>query len=192
MMCHPGASRSRIGSRIGYTGGMATTFQRGDGIWVADVTISTTPRRRKRYYGATREAAESKLAAAAARGEFDPRLLTPREPVKSRAEWLREARARGRHTPAEWAALVRSGPKDCPYCETPLNSFNDAKDHIVSIDNGGSDTIDNIQRICWECNASKSKRDDYVYEGPRPRPFRPRPKVRAEYERAVSRRGSIT
>lgn len=162
---------------------MASIYQRADGLWCAAFTVSTRPRRRRIIRATTRDRLTEKIEAAGLTDRLHP------EPTRPRRDHLADARAIETHTAEQWHALVRAHPKICRYCDTPLNIFNGVKDHIVSIIRGGSDGIGNLDYICWECNTAKRDRDDYTYAGPRPRPFRPIPAKRAEWERMVARRG---
>ena len=71
---------------------------------------------------------------------------------EKRKKRIIEARKKGSHTKEEWEILkeefngicVRCGEKSLP-----------VKDHILPIYMGGSDSIKNIQPICWRCNVSK-------------------------------------
>lgn len=105
-------------------------------------------------------------------------------PSRPRAEIMAEARARGTHTPDEWTALVREA-RTCRYCDVELNVFNGVQDHKVPVVRGGSDAIENLDYICWQCNLEKAMRtpDEWCYGGPRPRPFAPAPRRRREWER---------
>jgi 5-methylcytosine-specific restriction endonuclease McrA len=98
---------------------------------------------------------------------------------------MREARAIATHKQSEWHRKVRASPKICRYCDTPLNGFNMVKDHMIAVEVGGSDGIDNVQPICWECNMTKGKipHDQFVYQGPKPRPFRVLPIRQEEWDR---------
>lgn len=162
-----------------------TIYQRAsDGLWCAAVALpSIDGKRRKRVVTSKdRAVVEAKLL------EMNPDVRevghTPR-PVL-----LRAARAIATHTSSEWQAKVRASPNECRYCETPLNIFNMVKDHMISIDCGGSDGIENVQPICWECNNEKRKtpHDQFKYAGERPRPFRVMPAKRKEYERGYAAR----
>ena len=105
----------------------------------------------------------------------------PRAPT--RPDLLVAARTLGTHTRAEWDALRRHTP-NCRYCGEELNAWNESKDHAVPLSLGGSDAIDNIQRICWECNNDKGDQmpDEYHYDGG-PRGFVVHPARRAEWDR---------
>lgn len=93
-----------------------------------------------------------------------------------RMRLLAEARERGTHTEAEWEALVRNHSGTCRHCGVRLNAYNGTQDHIVALARGGSDAIDNLDYICWQCNQGKwAKGEEWTYGGPRPRPFCPHP-----------------
>lgn len=65
----------------------------------------------------------------------------------------RKRGAGGSHTTAEWEALVKYYEGRCLCC-----GRDDVKltiDHIVPVSKGGSNNIDNIQPLCFSCNASK-------------------------------------
>lgn len=166
---------------------MATIYKRSsDGMWCAAHTISTHPRKRKVFVAATREAVEAKLAAA------DLPAEPQRPPARGRRALMESARALGTHTEDEWIALRLTTPT-CRYCGVALDIYNVEKDHKVPVSRGGSDRIDNLQAICWECNAEKHTRDDveYEYTGPRPRPVTPAPNRRHWYEQLANATASF-
>lgn len=159
-----------------------TIYQRRDGLWCVAIEAGTVNGKRKRKVitSKDRDKVVAKLE----------ELATPKTPKKTRAEYLREARAIATHTPSEWYAKLRTLPKICRYCDTALNHFNMVKDHMIALEAGGSDSIDNIQPICWECNVDKrtTPHDEYTYTGSKPRPFSVFPKRRPEYERVMAKR----
>lgn len=157
-----------------------TIYRRSsDGLWCAAITLPSIDGKRQKRVVTSKDRAvvEAKLR------EMNPGVRGAGH--KSRPELMREARAIATHTPSEWHAKVRASPKECRYCDTPLNTFNRVKDHMISIECGGSDGIDNVQPICWECNSAKHKtpHDEFIYTGERPRPFNVMPVKRKEYER---------
>lgn len=161
-----------------------TVYQRKDGMWVAAVELGVIDGKRKRKVITSKDRAvvEDKLR------ELTGGIL--RTVTISRAELMRAAKAKATHTPTEWHAKVRNSPKVCRYCETGLNPFNMVKDHMIAVERGGSDGIDNVQPICWECNGEKrtTPHDEFVYKGEKPRPFRVLPVRRPEYERVMAKR----
>lgn len=62
----------------------------------------------------------------------------------------------GRHSDAEWAALLDICGGKCLRCGT---SENISRDHIIPLTSGGSDDISNIQPLCKSCNSSKNSYD---------------------------------
>lgn len=117
-------------------------------------------------------------------------VVHSRPEPRSRADWLALARSRGTHTPTEWRAVRRAANGQCRYCAVELNVFNGVRDHKVPVARGGSDAVDNLDYICWQCNAEKAMRtpQEWSYEGPCPRPFRPLPAKRREWDRLTEGR----
>jgi uncharacterized protein YdaU (DUF1376 family) len=72
---------------------------------------------------------------------------------RTRAERLAQARAKGRHTPAQWAAMVDFCGNRCVRCGDTNGPI--VRDHITPIYQGGSDGIENLQPLCISCNAAK-------------------------------------
>lgn len=137
------------------TKGSGGVYQRGDGRWVAAVSLPTEDgkRRRRVFYGKTRDEAEAKMQAA-----FPD--LTENAPgvwATRRAATMADARLLGRHTPKEWGALLKKCGHTCHYCGErragPRGRL--TKDHRVPITRGGSDAIDNIVPACKSCNSKK-------------------------------------
>ena len=80
---------------------------------------------------------------------------------KSAKEWttlrherLAAARAKGRHTRAEWEVLRVAAGGHCPRCSHVCERL--TKDHIIPLYLGGSDGIGNIRALCRSCNSSRS------------------------------------
>lgn len=61
---------------------------------------------------------------------------------------------RGEFTEQEWVDLCNRYANACACCKQlkPLTV-----DHVVPLCKGGSNTIDNIQPLCWDCNRKKNK-----------------------------------
>lgn len=102
-------------------------------------------------------------------------------PAPTRQEQMRDAQRIGTRTRSETFARRRQLPNECAYCHTALNEFNEEWDHIVPIGSGGSDSVDNLQVVCWECNREKGKDPGYTYEG-EPRAFKVAPNRRRMYD----------
>lgn len=168
--------------------GSGSIYRRGrDGMWCWSIELGRVEGVRKRKVIARRELSD--LRAELDRLGIDPDAQDA--PPPGRSDHMESARALGRHTDAEWYALIRRSPKQCRYCDVPLHLFNTVKDHKTPVSRGGSDSIDNLEPICWECNASKGSKtaEEYSYSGERPRTFRPSPKYRATYDRLEARHG---
>lgn len=73
---------------------------------------------------------------------------------QKRYERMRAANALERHTVEEWLKLLEVCAETCVKCGTRgLEHLH--KDHIIPIYLGGSNSIENIQPLCWYCNTSK-------------------------------------
>ena len=68
----------------------------------------------------------------------------------------------GSYTTAEWESLLAQYAR-CPMClrswaeipPHPINSSVITVDHIIPISKGGTNSIDNIQPLCYSCNSKK-------------------------------------
>ena len=79
--------------------------------------------------------------------------------ARLRAERLRAARIKGRHTDREWIEMCQRFGYRCLKCGSDKHLV---KDHIIPIYAGGSDGIENIQPLCQSCNSRKGpERVDY-------------------------------
>lgn len=76
--------------------------------------------------------------------------------AENRRQAVEHARERGKHTLQEWLALVRFCGSRCVKCGATNRRI--TKDHIIPVALGGSDRIDNLQPLCWECNSAKNLR----------------------------------
>ncbi|MBI3831518.1 MAG: HNH endonuclease [Planctomycetes bacterium] len=74
----------------------------------------------------------------------------------------------GGHTRSEWHARLQNFER-CPRCgrawaDIPRRpdrryKYVWTKDHIIPLARGGTDHIDNIQPMCYQCNSSKCNRE---------------------------------
>ena len=87
-------------------------------------------------------------------------LLYPeRHRTKANRYYARRRGAEGNYTTAEWVALCAYYDNQCLCCglRKPLTI-----DHIVPLIQGGSNSIDNLQPLCRNCNSAKGgKMIDY-------------------------------
>lgn len=83
------------------------------------------------------------------------RCLRQAELRRRRSMRLALARQNGTHTEAEWEALKAQFFDMCVCCGS--SAYRVEKDHIIPLSWEGesSDSIDNIQPLCYRCNARK-------------------------------------
>jgi 5-methylcytosine-specific restriction endonuclease McrA len=62
----------------------------------------------------------------------------------------------GSHTWTEWERLVVLCKSQCCKCGLAGTADSLTRDHVIPISKGGSDSILNIQPLCWPCNNSKN------------------------------------
>jgi len=63
--------------------------------------------------------------------------------------------AEGSHTQGEWELLKKQYGYVCPACGKSELEIKLTIDHIIPLDKGGSDFIENIQPLCKSCNCKK-------------------------------------
>lgn len=85
---------------------------------------------------------------------YDPKNILRRDRKQVRRERLLSKK--GIHSTAEWEAKKKEYDFTCPSCNKKEPDIKLTRDHIISLSNGGSDDIGNIQPLCNPCNARKS------------------------------------
>lgn len=79
------------------------------------------------------------------------KCLACRASVSARNKSLRRG-ARGSHTAAEWAVILRKHKHRCANCRSKGRM---TRDHIIPLSRGGCDYAVNIQPLCASCNSRK-------------------------------------
>lgn len=75
--------------------------------------------------------------------------------AKNRRYFIRRQDAAGSHTKEQWENLKKLYGFICPSCKIEEPIITLVHDHIIPLSKGGSDNIENIQPLCWSCNAKK-------------------------------------
>jgi len=68
---------------------------------------------------------------------------------------VKKLNAEGSHTFDEWELLKKQYGYKCPCCGKKEPEIRLTEDHIIPLDRGGSDFIENIQPLCKSCNCKK-------------------------------------
>ena len=70
--------------------------------------------------------------------------------------------AEGAHTEEQWQALKSFYDFKCLKCGKQEPEVKLTRDHVIPLTQGGSDSIDNVQPLCAQCNSKKNnKHIDY-------------------------------
>lgn len=81
-----------------------------------------------------------------------------------RSARMSDARKRGTHSEEEWNSLVFFHNGQCAKCHSSETVM--MKDHIKPLHQGGDDSIENLQPLCYRCNHAKgSDCTDYRLDG---------------------------
>lgn len=86
---------------------------------------------------------------------YDYRLDSKTRKGNKRIRRERLKKFGGSHTQEEWNILKKRCNFSCLSCKKSEPKIKLTRDHIVSLSNGGSDNIENIQPLCNSCNAKK-------------------------------------
>lgn len=114
---------------------------------------------RKEYQATYRKANKDKIAAVCNewRNENADRMRQNRK-IENARRRARIVGAGGSFTRAEWVALKEQYGNKCLSCGRTEAEVKITPDHVIPLALGGSNTIDNIQPLCWSCNAAKQAR----------------------------------
>lgn len=90
---------------------------------------------------------------------IDSDAATARANAAIRRKRMAKAKALGRHSGIEWDDLLFLSGYRCLRCNVSGEKL--TKDHIIPLQCGGSDSIDNLQPLCLSCNVAKPGSKDY-------------------------------
>ena len=86
------------------------------------------------------------------------KLFPERWRVASEKRRARIAGSGGNFTAKEWEALKKKYGYRCLRCGRTEPEIKLTVDHVIPLSKGGSNSIDNIQPLCWSCNSGKRAR----------------------------------
>lgn len=114
---------------------------------------------RMAYYAQWRaENAERKAAGDRQWRSNHPEKVMAMRKLQNARRRARAMRATGSFTPKEWLALKERYGNRCLICGRSEPEVKITPDHVVPLALGGSNSIGNIQPLCWGCNARKQAR----------------------------------
>lgn len=83
--------------------------------------------------------------------------------MKSRKRRVLKVGAEGTHTTDDNRYIYQHQNGLCARCRRPFIFEELTEDHIIALDNGGSDYASNIQMLCGSCNSSKGAHHNTDY-----------------------------
>ncbi len=130
--------------------------------------------RKERYRIAKKRAYEAKRERDIASGKTVPKQrkrLTPDERKEAKAVARKNRKARERAAEGKLSRGIRkvlyaAQKGKCPVCKSKLILDGEKKfhiDHVVPLSAGGTNTDDNVQLLCFECNVSKGAKPSHVF-----------------------------
>lgn len=58
-------------------------------------------------------------------------------------------------TADEWQCILDASEGQCDYCGSMVGVDNLTIEHMTPLVRGGSNTVDNVAAVCWDCNVRK-------------------------------------
>jgi hypothetical protein len=114
---------------------------------------------RSKYYKQWRtENAEYKAMSDLNYRHSHPEKMKVQRKIENAKRRARIVNALGRFTSKEWNELKSKYGNKCLKCGKEEPEVKITPDHVIPLALGGTNTIDNIQPLCWGCNAAKQAR----------------------------------
>lgn len=114
---------------------------------------------RRQYMADYRKAYKDKIAAVNDEWrKANPERMRQLRKTENARRRARINGAEGKFTRAEWVALKERYGNKCLACGKTEAEVKITPDHVIPLALGGRNSIDNIQPLCWSCNAAKQDR----------------------------------
>lgn len=88
----------------------------------------------------------------------NPERMRQRRKIENGRRRARLQNAEGSYTVDEWIEIKEKYGNSCLACGETEDNVKITPDHVVPLAIGGSNSIENIQPLCWSCNARKQAR----------------------------------